>query len=166
MKWVRKYGCCECGCGASLVGLPVSTRFAPACAKRRHEERIRRLRKERLRSAAPRHPVERNPPEASPRAPQAKCSACGGMPWAREVDRYDEYWRPVAVVPPHTSPVAPPPVCRTCGGQYGNAPPLPRPSVLGSSAGTAARAAATHGLSFDNARTNASRRAARDKAAS
>jgi hypothetical protein len=160
---------CACGCGRPSklhYGKPL---LSAECREQRLQERRRRSQQERrdsgkaakraaLHKALPtRHLVRTFEDHVEARAPQPKCASCAGIPWGRELGRVDEWGKPVSVVPPYTGPGAPAPVCRTCGAPYAPESPLPRASVLVSSAGVAVRAAPMHGISLDPARTRPSR---------
>jgi hypothetical protein len=157
---------CECGCGRPVNPYARGARLSIECGDRRYEERKEAWntrRKERDKQAKERRALDPHSRRVSSQFSVIKarsqrcCHSCGGQPWAREVDREDDRGRPVAIIPPYVGAVTPAPVCRRCGEAYSAEPPVPRPDVLGSSAGMAVRAAAVHGLAADPQRHRPSR---------
>lgn len=77
------------------------------------------------------------PNNEAPRVPIIRCKVCSGMPHAREQGRLDNEGHPVCLPPCVPGPAR----CRLCWEAYSPEPVAPIRAGLGSSAGTAAKAA-------------------------
>lgn len=147
---------CACLCGASIDHMRSDAKYFPACRERIDTEKKREYDKRRQgrRRKTPPIPsvnprlvfVWRSHAADAPNRRQKLCKVCYGMPWARlqnrREDARDGFFGP-SVVPEGSAH------CRGCGEPY-SPEPAPEPcSVLGSSAGTAARAGELHGHTIE-----------------
>lgn len=146
---------CACGCGASIDDRPTNSIRTRECQahhdNQQRKERWARggdeaLRKHR-KSPHPgrfriRHRIMIS--EAPPRR-QKPCKVCAGMPWARLPERVTEGHSGF----PGDPVTGDNGLCRGCGEPFAPEPPPEREPTLGSSAGVAIRAAATHGYVFE-----------------
>jgi hypothetical protein len=141
---------CECGCGRHVNPLARGARLSVECAERRRLEQKRAWNQRQKERDKARKSLAPNEHRVSAQFEPVKarhqhiCGTCAGMPSARALDRLDDWRRPIGVLAEDRRVV-----CRECEQPYGDDPPLKRCSVLGSSAGTAVRAAAIHGLAAD-----------------
>lgn len=141
---------CACGCERPVNPDARGAKYSSLCAV----ERSLAQRREWKRRKMERMKLERASQSAAPQQErrvaaqwetvkvrhQKCCKACSGMPWARQLDRLDEYERPIGKLDSKNRVV-----CRECGEPYGEERPPERPNVLGSSSGTAARHGQLHG---------------------
>lgn len=125
---------CECGCGRSIEGAPINTRFAPECLRLRqiNRKRAERVKAAELKSVTGRfNHVLSDHTTGNPRSARVlSCQLCCDMPWARSDQRLDTSYDPIGVRAPDGAVR-----CRACGGAYSpECAPEPQ-SVLRSSAG-------------------------------
>ncbi len=152
---------CACLCGESIDHMRSDAKYSPECRARVDLEKKREYDKQRQGRRKKTSPHEASQRQSvnqrqvfvwrshaadAPNRRQVLCKVCYGMPWARlqnrREDARDGFFGP-SVVPAGSVH------CRGCNEPY-SPEPAPEPcSVLGSSAGTAARAGELHGHTIE-----------------
>jgi hypothetical protein len=140
---------CACGCGASIDDRPViSTRTRECQIKFDHRRRSAVSLVQRSHRRSPHGGTfrarNRLMDGEAPNRRQKPCTVCCGMPWARTGDRFPE------ARPGHEKPVSyDGQRCRGCGDLYAPEPKPEMCSVIGSSAGLAARHGEEQGVTIE-----------------